>query len=628
MPPLRFMSFSGVRPRIDPTNLGDTLAQVAVNCRLDSTKTYPFRSLLDKSTAFPAGTKTIYPYNNGWLSWTDDVFIVPGPIADDQYNRIYYTGSGAPKVRGILTGVEREWDLGVVAPATAPTVTLQAKTATAWTKTWNYFYEETDGTQKDAGSLTVTETVVGTTFTAAVPARVTATATARFVAWLQASSPAGVILGRVYPTSSQFAGNSDLRIDGAIVTCNQVIVSTTATMSLLYDTSSSSSYTNDRAWVYTFVTVFGEESAPCSPTPVTAMTPTQDAYLTALEVPPISGNITKKRIYRTVTGDTGTTYKFVAEIDASLATYLDNVLDADTAETLPSSTWEPPPADLSCLVSMPGEFLAGISGRNICFSVPGYPHAWPSEYRITLDYDGVGLGVQGNSLVVATKGNPVLIPAVDPESATAAKIPSSQPCVSAKGVAEYNGAVVYPSDDGLVTVTGGAAVIFTEAYFSKAQWQALGPSTMKTHVYDNRLYLVTDTKTFVFIIGAEDSAMVELSDHFTAAHSHTVDDALYVVKADQLYRFDAGTDYLEQTWRSKEFYQPRPAWFSVARVNATGYPVTLNGYANGLKVFSVPAVTDQAFRLPHARPEKQWSFEIVGRFGITELMLGQSMGDI
>lgn len=92
---LRVQGFQGELPRIHPRFLPDTAAQLSLNAKLETGALAPFRR---EHLSFTLGTiaQTIYWTGSTWLSWNAVVNAVPGPVAT---SRIYYTGSGVPKVR-------------------------------------------------------------------------------------------------------------------------------------------------------------------------------------------------------------------------------------------------------------------------------------------------------------------------------------------------------------------------------------------------------------------------------------------------------------------------------------------------------------------------------------------------
>ena len=137
--------FHGIAPRIEPRLLsvrteegGGNQAVVAENTDLLSGILKTFNEP-ESIINIGANKLSIFPYNDRWLSWETDVDVVKAPIAGDQYQRIYYTGDGVPKVRGIKDSVEYEYDLGLPKPVNAPTVVSATKTSSVFQRVWNYY---------------------------------------------------------------------------------------------------------------------------------------------------------------------------------------------------------------------------------------------------------------------------------------------------------------------------------------------------------------------------------------------------------------------------------------------------------------------------------------------------------
>jgi len=102
MPYIKVEGFSGIVPRTGPTQLEANQAQIALNAKLQSKEIRAWASPLVEYTPGTSNTKTIYRIdsptsNKYWLEWTTDVDMIPGPVADTNEYRYYYTGDGAPK---------------------------------------------------------------------------------------------------------------------------------------------------------------------------------------------------------------------------------------------------------------------------------------------------------------------------------------------------------------------------------------------------------------------------------------------------------------------------------------------------------------------------------------------------
>lgn len=260
-----------------------------------------------------------------------------------------------------------------------------------------------------------------------------------------------------------------------------------------------------RSYVYTYVTAYGEESAP-SP-PLVANGFVDDTWVITVTAPVsddlgIVRNIASVRIYRTITGVDGTASFFlVAEIAATFTTYNDSLNDDTVAESdlLPSTTWTPPPDDLQGTVAMANGIFAGFRENEIWFSEPFRPHTFPSIYTITTEFPIVGMAAIGQSLVVCTKGYPVVITGNSPDAMTSNVIHQIEPCNNAGSIAAAPDGVYYSSPRGLQLVTPYGSIANVTLDWAD-NWAALTPqqslrAVMRGYAYFAYGSIYTDPTT-------------------------------------------------------------------------------------------------------------------------------------
>lgn len=93
-------AFGGERPIVQPRLLNDTESQLAQNVRLVSGRIEPMKGPTTLKALTNALATTIFRYGNSdtetnyWMEWTEHVHPVRSPIANDQYDRLYWTGEG------------------------------------------------------------------------------------------------------------------------------------------------------------------------------------------------------------------------------------------------------------------------------------------------------------------------------------------------------------------------------------------------------------------------------------------------------------------------------------------------------------------------------------------------------
>lgn len=251
-----------------------------------------------------------------------------------------------------------------------------------------------------------------------------------------------------------------------------------------------------RSYYFTYVNDRDEESAPSDPCALLELDQNDTVQVT-IGSPSVAspyGPLSKWRLYRSSTTNTGAAFAFVAEVAIGTLTYTDAKAQEDLGETCPTSTWVEPPSDLFALVGMPNGILAGLTdgGRALCFCEPGAQYAWPEEYRIPLQYPGVALGVFGQTVVVLTMGPPSYVSGSDSASMSEQKLESAQACVSKRSVVSTEGGVIYASPDGICIAGPGGVQLITTGAYSKEDWQALGLTTSFAAFSEGVYYLVTE----------------------------------------------------------------------------------------------------------------------------------------
>lgn len=235
-----------------------------------------------------------------------------------------------------------------------------------------------------------------------------------------------------------------------------------------------------RAYIATWVSAYGEEGPASDPVLATGKVDgTWDITLQVAAGTDTGGQngddryLTHVRIYRTITSASGvTTYFFVAEQDIADTTYSDTDTDATISgnNELESTLWTAPPSDLQGMIVMPNGIIAGFRQNEVWFSEPYRPHAWPASYVVATDFPIVGLGVTGQSLVVCTQGNPVIISGINPSAMSVSKSALFEPCTSRGSILSNSDGVYYASPNGLIFVGGGGITNITRNLFSKEEW--------------------------------------------------------------------------------------------------------------------------------------------------------------
>ncbi len=323
-----------------------------------------------------------------------------------------------------------------------------------------------------------------------------------------------------------------------------------------------------RAYVYTFVTTYGEESPPSPPTLATGNSGVWALSGLETTLPDASERaVLTKNIYRTVPGQTGTLFYYVGSVSLGTTTFNDSSTDDQAAlgNVLESTTWIEPPDDLEGFVAMPNGYLVGWVGRRLLFSEPYRPHAWPAEYELSTEFEIVSLAVWGSTLVIGTKSKPYVGQGVSPAAFTLQKLDAIEPCLSRRGMVATIAGVYYPSINGLVFVNAQGANIVTQDLLTKEEWSQYNPAD----IYATQLglqYIAFNSPTFGFIFNPTEPAsrLIELDtfDDVEGIETDPYTGSVYLLQNNNAYEWDPeGAVPLFFRWRSKKFHFPRPLNF-------------------------------------------------------------------
>ncbi|MGY8872229.1 MAG: hypothetical protein ACKVJE_17470 [Pseudomonadales bacterium] len=517
---------TGVTPRLIP----EGYAQKLLDANVRKGTLRPVRENLP--TAINTGRvdpETIFRYPSGhWLSFAGDVDVVRSPLADDAWERIYWTGDGVPKMAAVTNATSgvapypnTHYELGVPAPDSILAVTGSG------------------GDEPDT------------------------------------------VLSAVY--------------------------------------------------AYSYVTGFEEEGPLSGPSTIVNrwdIDETGNGWVD-LTIPSINvtgRNITKVRIYRS---EDGGEYNIVADVVAGTGIYRDSVGTSQLLLTAVSIEWDIPNPAMIGLSLVPGGGLAGFFDNVLCFSEPGYPHAWPIAYRITLPDDIVGIAVSAVGIVVCTKGMPWLVVGSTPSAMDAVKIETPQACVSKRSIVDMGDYVIYASPDGLVAIGAGGADIITKNVLDRDVWKAGKPESLHAYRESDRyvgFYKNSETQSS-FAFSAERGFEL-MSGWASAAFYDAQLDTLYLTNGSMLDEFDGGS-YREFTYRSGiDEVQPGTS-FSCIKVIADSYPIPVSMYADGVLAFTVPVISNVVQRLPAGfNYAREWEVEVKASVEVFSIQVASSPSEL
>jgi hypothetical protein len=328
-----------------------------------------------------------------------------------------------------------------------------------------------------------------------------------------------------------------------------------------------------RAYVYTFVSTYGEEGPPSPPTLDDGNAGTWSLSDIETTVPDSSNrSIASVNIYRTVVGQSSANFYYVGSVDFGTATF-DDTEDDDTVASnnlLESETFVEPPTDLEGFVAMPNGYMVGWVGRRLVFSEPYRPHAWPVEYELSTEFDIVGLAVWGSTLVVGTESQPYLGQGVNPASFTLEKLDAVEPCLSRRGMVSTVAGAYYPSPNGLVLVNDGGARVITQDILTREEWATYGPSNIFAAQLDLQ-YIAFTSESGGFILNpTEPTARFVTLSGFSGVEGIETDrytGQVLLLAGNKAMEWDpSGVERLNWRWQSKLYQLPEPVNFGAMRV--------------------------------------------------------------
>ena len=539
----------GEIPRDADGLLPQSNSTYAENCHFDCGVITPLTADIDASIAFTFTPQAVFHYyDDYWFAWDHDVDVIRSPIAQDPYNRIYYTDGEYPKLTSADIALVGDnlpsayYRLGVPAP----------------------------------------ETAIG--------------------------------ISAVTPP------NDD---DG-----NPVI---------------DDDPTNDETRYYceTYVTAYGEEGPPGPASADVEITAPGSSVTLSLAAPPAGNyNITRRRIYRTVTTTSDAEFLEVVELDIAVTSYVDSLASDELTATLETEDYLMPPDNMIGLCAMNNGISVGFASNEIMFSIPYLPYAWPDAYKLSTYDNIVAIASVDTAVVAGTEGVPVVFSGITPGNISDKPVQLNQACLSKRSMVSMLGFVLYAGPAGIVKVTAtGAGSVATANVMTREQWQAFNPTTVRAwsvggnyiglYDYDGDGDGVYDSVRG-FIYDPNNNDLRRLTNTFDAAYADPQSDLLYVAKGDELWVSQASQTPLSMRWRSKVFHVPQGSSYSVCRVMSPSViQVGIRFFIEGQLACTMPpgSIVDNIFRLPVMAGSK-WQAQVYGYAQVDRITLAQSVKEL
>lgn len=130
----KLTNFSGIAPGVDDRRLADQFGTTSENIDFESGALVPTTINSNETTLSNNSRRSVYRYkasggSSYWLQWNEDVDVVKGPVPNDSFNRLYWTGEDYPRVgtgTSMISGSvypAASYRLGIPAPSSTPVAT-------------------------------------------------------------------------------------------------------------------------------------------------------------------------------------------------------------------------------------------------------------------------------------------------------------------------------------------------------------------------------------------------------------------------------------------------------------------------------------------------------------------------
>ena len=342
-----------------------------------------------------------------------------------------------------------------------------------------------------------------------------------------------------------------------------------------------------RQYFYTLVTCLGEgsacqESLPSEPSDFVECHNQDDVVISGITTDATPEyKITSVRIYCAVTmldfegKEQEAVFLEVGEVPFGTGTFMHKG-GTDYGDECMTEEHDNLPDSASNLVYCNNGQLAALVGCELWLSEPFKPHAWPEAYRYGR-FSGKPIRFLPTESVgyILTDSVPAIIEVESPCTSQGCRkvtqLQETHPIISYNSAATYNGSCFYATNDGIVMLQGASSSVITAPYFSRDDWLAIAPWTLRGVVHDGYYYGFTDVMSFRFKVPDniheqfEGSTLVELSDRPTCVY-RTKQDKLMLAFNDGIYEFDEGLEWREFQWKSKPYTAPGYTAFTAYKI--------------------------------------------------------------
>ena len=332
---------------------------------------------------------------------------------------------------------------------------------------------------------------------------------------------------------------------------------------------------------------------------------------------------------------------------------------------LKSTSYTPPPKEISGLITMAtgqSNVLVGFVNNELYFSEPNQYHAWPIEYKVSLDHRIVGLAAMSGRLIAMTDAYAYIITGSDPALLSVQRVDARFPCLSKNSIVNTGEGVMYATREGLAmyNTSQGPQLVTRELYNSDTWNVDVDPTKLVAEFYNGSYFggfhenTVAGGNGIIFskADGQENSGyFTTFTQGFTALwHDNETNDMYLAGNNGDIFKWNNAAQPLNvYTWKSKVIKTQVPINLGAAKVVAdyttnpistweleettwentvsewdNGGPVIFNLYIDKTLWYTKELIDSNTFRLPAGYKTDTFEIEIKSALRVRSIHLAET----
>jgi len=320
-------------------------------------------------------------------------------------------------------------------------------------------------------------------------------------------------------------------------------------------------------------------------------------------------------------GGTFLVFNKVTELSNITQTYTDS--DPETALAIISNTSTyngKAPADLKYLSQAYGMFFGAVGSKFYYSRDVGNPNYWPETNYINFPDTITGVWATHMGMLVFTYYQTFIITGTTANAFVKQPLDSTQGCINYNSIANYANSLLFLSNDGICTVSGGKVLVMSKIKLGKQTY-----SSVNAVVHDEVYYLqLADNSILTYDLRYKSAFKTyALGTSWLAI----ADDVLYAYKTDGMYSMFTGTaaSMHYKTGNLTESSLSTLKLYDEIRLYLSG-TITLTIYINEVSVISKSLVGEKkpiTIKVPQKyQMGSSIQFEITGTGTIKEMKYG------